>query len=177
MPSAAQSRRPQFGLRPAFEAGTISGMKIACIAALALAAPMFAQGPIGAPGDEAAIRTLVQHYMDARDRQDPRAIESLFTPDADQLVSSGEWRKGRPEVVKGTMASSQSSAGKRTITVESVRVVSPGVALVDGHYDLTGLAGGETRHMWTSLVAVKTSSGWKIAAIRNMLPAVPVPAK
>ena len=151
-------------------------MKIACIAALVFAS-LFAQGPTGAAGDETAIRGLVQQYMDARDRQDPRAIESLFTPDADQLVSSGEWRKGRPEVVKGTMASSQSSGGKRTITVESVRFVSSGVALADGHYDLAGLAGGETRHMWTSLVAVKTAAGWRIAAIRNMLPAAPVPAK
>ena len=111
--------------------------------------------------------------MDARVRQDPRAIEALFTPDADQLVSSGEWRKGRPEVVKGTMASSQSTGGKRTITVESVRFPAPGVALADGRYDLTGLSGGETRHMWTSLVIVKTAAGWKIAAIRNMLPAAP----
>jgi uncharacterized protein (TIGR02246 family) len=148
-------------------------MKIACIVSLALGASLFAQGSGGAAADEAAVRALVQHYMDARDRQDPRAIESLFTPDADQLVSSGEWRKGRPEVVKGTMASSQSTGGKRTITVGSVRFISPGVAIADGRYDLTGLAGGETRHMWTSLVAVKIASVWKIAAIRNMLPAAP----
>jgi uncharacterized protein (TIGR02246 family) len=147
-------------------------LRVSATLALAacLSAPvLFAQ----ASPDEAAVRAMVQQYMDARDRQDARAIESLFTPDADQLVSSGEWRKGRPEVVKGTMASSQSTGGKRTITVESVRFVSPGVALADGHYDLTGLAGGETRHMWTSLVAVKIASGWKIAAIRNMLPAAP----
>ena len=143
-------------------------------AALAFALPVFAQG---SSADDAAIRAVVQKYMDARDRQDPRAIESLFTADADQLVSSGEWRKGREEVVKGTMASSQSTGGKRTITVESVRFLSPTVALADGHYDLTGLAGGETRHMWTALMLVKTGGQWKISAIRNMLPAAPVLAK
>src|SRR5215475_5813611 len=120
--------------------------------------------------DDAAVRKLVQQYMDARDKQDPRAIESLFTADADQLVSSGEWRKGRPAVVKGTMASSQSSGGKRTITVTSVRFLAPGVAIADGHYDLTGLAGGATRNMWTSIVVTRSSDGWRIAAIRNMLP-------
>ena len=126
-----------------------------------------------APAEEPAIRALVQRYMDARDKQDPRAIESLFTADADQLVSSGEWRKGRPAVVKGTIASSQSNSGKRTITVESVRFLSSGVAVADGRYDLAGAAGGATRHMWTSIIAVKTADGWKIAAIRNMLPAPP----
>src|SRR5262249_1152305 len=40
-------------------------------------------------GDEAAVREIVQKYMDARDRQDSHALESLFTRDADQLVSSG----------------------------------------------------------------------------------------
>ena len=145
---------------------------------IALAMCLFAQaGRTQTKSDEAAVREMVQKYMDARDRQDARAIESLFTADADQLVSSGDWRKGRAEVVKGTMASSQSTGGQRTITVESVRFVGSGVALADGRYDLTGLAGAQTRHMWTSLVIVKTGDGWKIAAIRNMLPAAPAPVK
>jgi uncharacterized protein (TIGR02246 family) len=128
-------------------------------------------------GDEAAVRQVVQKYMDARDRNDARAIEALFTADADQLVSSGEWRKGRAEVVKGTMASSQSSGGTRTITVTSVRFLTPAVAIADGHYDLTGLAGGTARNMWTSLVLARGTDGWRIAAIRNMLPAAPAPSK
>jgi uncharacterized protein (TIGR02246 family) len=145
-------------------------MKLACLIALALAAALLAQPD----SDDAAVRAVVQKYMDARDRQDPRGIEELFTADADQLVSSGEWRKGRPDVVKGTLASSQARSGKRTITLESVRFPALGVALADGRYDLAGGAGADTRHMWTSLVLVKTEGGWKIAAIRNMLPA---PAK
>jgi uncharacterized protein (TIGR02246 family) len=144
---------------------------------LALSAVVLGLGAQSNPADEAAVRDTVRKYMDARDRQDARAIETLFTADADQLVSSGEWRKGRAEVVKGTMASSQSTGGRRTIEVESVRFVAPGVALADGHYDLTGLAGGQARHMWTSLVIVKTGGEWKIAAIRNMLPAAPAPVK
>ena len=73
--------------------------------------------------DEAAIRAVVQKYVDARERIDPKVVEQLFTADADQLVSSGEWRKGRDAVVKGTMASSSSTGGKRTITVEPADVL------------------------------------------------------
>jgi hypothetical protein len=51
------------------------------------------------------------------------------------------------------------------------------VALADGRYELTGLAGGESRKMWTTLVLTRGADGWRIAAIRNMLPAAPVPAK
>lgn len=127
--------------------------------------------------EEAAIRAVVSKYVDARERIDPKAVEQLFTADADQLVSSGEWRKGREAVVKGTMASSNSTGGKRTITVESVRFISSDVAIADGRYELTGLAGGVTRSMWTTFVLKKTGKEWRITAIRNMLPAAPAPSK
>ena len=123
--------------------------------------------------DEAPIREIVNKYVDARERIDPNAVEALFTGDADQLVSSGEWRKGRDAVVRGTMASSRSTGGKRTITVEQVRFVTPDVAIADGRYELTGLSGGATRSMWATLIMKKASDGWRITAIRNMLPATP----
>jgi len=139
----------------------IRSLSLICISA----ALLFAQS------DEAAIRQIVQKYVDARESMDAHAIEALFTSDADQLVSTGEWRKGRDEVVRGTMASSQSSGGKRTITVVSVRFVGSGVAIADGRYTIAGLAGGASREMWTTLVMTRASDGWRIAAIRNMLPA------
>jgi len=123
--------------------------------------------------NEAAVRDVVARYVAAREHSDEKAIAALFTADADQLVSSGEWRKGRPEVVRGTLASSQTTGGTRSITVESVRFLSPDVAIADGRYDISGTAGGETRHMWTALILRRTADGWRIAAIRNMLPAPP----
>jgi uncharacterized protein (TIGR02246 family) len=130
------------------------------------------------PGhDEAPIREIVSKYVDARERNDPKAVEALFTNDADQLVSSGEWRKGRDAVVRGAMASSRSTGGKRSITVEQVRFVAPDVAIADGRYELSGLAGGTNRSMWATLIMKKTSNGWRIAAIRNMLPAAPAPSR
>ncbi|HYK90136.1 MAG TPA: SgcJ/EcaC family oxidoreductase [Acidobacteriota bacterium] len=145
-----------------------------CVAGVFLALSLFAQAPAG---DEAAVREVVRKYMDARERVDAHAIEALFTADADQLVSTGEWRRGRGEVVRGTMASSQNTGGKRTIAVESVRFLAPGVALADGRYELTGLAGGAARRMWTTLVVIRSPDGWRIAAIRNMLPAKPAPSR
>ncbi len=139
---------------------------------LIMAVPSAAQSP---SKDESAVRELVARYVDARERRDPKSVEALFTADADQLVSSGEWRKGLDAVVRGTTASSQSTGGTRTITVESVRFIDPTVAIADGRYELKGLAGGQTRSMWTTLVVKRTKDGWRIAAIRNMLPAPPAP--
>jgi uncharacterized protein (TIGR02246 family) len=123
--------------------------------------------------DEAAVRALVAKYVEARERRDPRAVGELFTADADQLVSSGEWRKGRDEVVRGTAASSQATGGQRTITVESVRFLGRDAAIADGRYELKGITGGQTRSMWACLVLVRQGRVWRIAAIRNMLPATP----
>lgn len=140
-----------------------------------IAVSVLAESPAGGAGDDAAIREVVRQYLDARESKDVHAIENLFTSDADQLVSTGEWRKGRSEVVSGTMASSQRTGGKRTITIESIRLLAPGVALADGRYEITNLAGGEARRMWTTFVLVRRPDGWRIAAIRNMLPAASVP--
>jgi uncharacterized protein (TIGR02246 family) len=141
-------------------------------AALGLLAAGSARGD-----DETSIREVVSQYVDARERIDPKAVEVLFTSDADQLVSSGEWRKGRDAVVRGAMASSRSTGGKRTITVEQVRFVTPGVAIADGRYELTGLSGGANRSMWATLIMKKTEKGWRITAIRNMLPSAPAPGR
>lgn len=151
-------------------------IQFALLFLLAALVPWFTQkSPSG--NDDAAIREVVKQYVDARERIDPKAVEQLFTSDADQLVSSGEWRKGREAVVKGTMASSTSTGGKRTITVETVRFVTLDVAIADGRYELTGLAGGVTRSMWTTFVLKRVGKDWQITAIRNMLPAAPAPAK
>ena len=150
--------------------------QFAVICCLISAGLCYPQG--STPGnDEAPIREIVNKYVDARERNDPKAVEALFTNDADQLVSSGEWRKGRDAVVKGAMASSRSTGGKRTITVEQVRFVAPDVAIADGRYELTGLSGGTNRSMWATLIMKKTGNGWRITAIRNMLPAAPAPSR
>jgi uncharacterized protein (TIGR02246 family) len=121
--------------------------------------------------EESKIREVIQRYLDARERRDPQAVAAVFTPDADQLVSSGEWRKGRDAVARGTLASSESTGGHRSITIQTIRFLAPTVALADGPYELTGLAGGENRKMWTTFLLTYGSHGWLIAAIRNMRPA------
>ena len=123
--------------------------------------------------DEAAIREVVRRYVDAREARDPEAVAALFTPDADQLVSSGEWRRGRDVLVKGTMASSARTTGTRTIVVETIRMVGPDVAIADARYEISG---AETRRMWSTFVMARQQGQWRISGIRNMLPAPPAAA-
>lgn len=119
---------------------------------------------------EIAIRDLVRQYVTARNAADPEGTRRLFLSDADQLVSTGEWRKGADALVRGAMASSKKEAGNSAIEVENIRFLTPAVAIVDGGYS-TSSAAGTVRKMRTTWIVIRTATGWRIAAIRNMLPA------
>lgn len=137
------------------------------LAILLLCTQLFAAQPALGPGDEAAVREMVKRYADARDVSDPKAIGSLFTDDADQLVSNGEWRRGRDALVRGMLSSSARETGKRILAVETVRFVDADVAIADARYEI-----GE-RKMWSTFIMKRGSGGWRIQAIRNMAPTAP----
>ena len=136
-----------------------------CLAAATLAT---AQAPPTLAADEAAVRDVVQRYTQARALNDPKAIEALFTADADQYTSSGEWRRGLPALMKAMVAPAGSSPGVSSITVAAVRFVTPDIAIVDGDYKPGNPT--ETRALWTTLIVKREARVWRIAAIRNMAP-------
>jgi uncharacterized protein (TIGR02246 family) len=134
-----------------------------------------AQSAVSSSAAESAVRAVVQRYVDAREQRDPAATASLFTADADQITTSGDWRRGRERLVQGTLESSTQNPGTRTITVSSVRFITPDVAIADGPYNIG--SGVNVRRMWTTIVVRRERDGWRIAAIRNAVPAsIPVPA-
>lgn len=126
-------------------------------------------------GDEAAIRDVVTNYVAARERGDAAAVAAVFTENADQLTSSGEWRRGRDQLVRGTLASSKTNSGARTITIKTVRFPAADVAIADGEYVIAATASAQARNMWTSFVMIRSGGRWRIDAIRNMLPASQAP--
>jgi uncharacterized protein (TIGR02246 family) len=130
-------------------------------------------GGTGVVADERAVRLLVTRYEDATEKRDPQRFEGLLTADADQLTTSGEWLKGRDNVIRERLASSQANPGSGHIAIEGMQFVAPDAAIVSGRYDITeGQAA--LRRMRTTLVVVRGIEGeWRIAAIRNMTPTDP----
>ena len=155
-------------MRPALRLWTTLAL---CVAA---AVPLLAQGPAAPAADEAAIRDLVRTYVEAREKRDANLLAALFTEDADQMTTAGEWRKGRDQVVRGGLASTAANPGSRQIAIEAVRFLAPGVAIADGRYEISGAAGVAPRRMWTTFVLMREGAGvWRVAAIRNMAPTDP----
>lgn len=146
--------------------------KIILISILNLGFVLFFYGQGNIPSDrtQKAISTLMDRYSEAREKSDTTLLKSILTEDIDQLVSTGEWRKGIDAAVQGMLKSSASSPGTRTLSVESMRMLSPTSAIVDCRYEIQN-PGGTARKMWSSFLVVAKGEIWKISAIRNMLPA------
>jgi uncharacterized protein (TIGR02246 family) len=123
------------------------------------------------PGSEDAIRRVVQRYVDVRNHFDAAALRELFTPDADQLVSNGQWRRGLENLLQGAAASSKKENGQSSVKVEYIRMIGSDVAIVDGRYETSGAGTAASRKMWSTFVLLRSGDQWRIAAIRNMLPA------
>jgi len=94
-----------------------------------------------------------------------------LTPDADQLVSTGQWRHGLDNLVEGAIASSKKETGHSSVTLESVRLLGNDTAIADGRYETSPAGSAAVRKMWSTFILQRTHTGWRIAAIRNMLPA------
>jgi len=132
--------------------------------------PLLVTSVLSAQNKEQAIIALVDQYSQARANKDTGLLNQILLPDVDQLVSNGEWRQGLDESMAGMMSSSTRQPGSRSLTVEKVRFLTPESAIADARYVIDN-EDGTQRKMWSTFVAVQEDGVWKIAAIRNMLPA------
>lgn len=118
---------------------------------------------------EKIIESLIAQYAEAREHKDTVLLKNILTTDIDQLVSSGEWRRGLRTAVRGMQRSSSRNPGTRTLKVEQIRFLHRNSAIADARYIINN-PDGTARKMWSTFVVIKRKKQWRIAAIRNMLP-------
>jgi hypothetical protein len=116
------------------------------------------------------IHALIDQYTQAREKKDTILLERILTTDVDQLISSGRWRNGRHESMKGMLQSSANNPGTRKLIIEKIRFFNSESGIVDARYEIQN-ADGTVRKMWSTFIVVYTENMWKITGIRNMLPA------
>ncbi len=115
------------------------------------------------------IHHLIDQYSIARERKDTNLLKTILTSEIDQLVSTGEWRRGLPASIQGMLRSSAAASGNRILVVDHIRFISESAAIVDAKYEVPN-ADGSIRKMWSTFVVVSQAGAWRISAIRNMLP-------
>jgi uncharacterized protein (TIGR02246 family) len=136
---------------------------------LFLVATTRGQNPLSTNDREQEIYTLIDTYSSARTEKDSMRLQAILMEDIDQLVSSGIWRKGKSEALKGMLQSSETNPGERSLLIDQIRFLNKDCALVDARYRIHNPDGTE-RNMWSTFIVVYDDSRWKISAIRNMLP-------
>src|SRR5690242_13188648 len=94
-----------------------------------LSAPLFSMAQNGQPRKD--IFSLIDKYSEAREKRDTTMLKTILTADIDQLVSTGEWRNGISESVKGMLQSSAASPGTRKLVIDKIRMLDQRTALVD----------------------------------------------
>jgi uncharacterized protein (TIGR02246 family) len=144
--------------------GTIALVVFSMAVSAAAAQPPAASA---AAVDDAAVRAVIARYVTARDARDAAALAELFTADADQYTTGGDWRRGRDRMLPGMAESSRQNPGSRGIAVQAVRFITADVAVADGSYSIAG----SDASRWTTIVLTRDAGRWRIAAIRNMTPA------
>jgi uncharacterized protein (TIGR02246 family) len=119
--------------------------------------------------DQEAIKKVVAEYTEAWNKHDGRALSMFYAQDGDLVSATGSKSKGRVEIEKAVARdfSSRSQAGKRTATIQSVRVIKPGVALADVAFETVGAPGAEGKG-YSTLIMTKQDGRWWIAAQREM---------
>ncbi len=130
---------------------------------------LYAQNATTQPQHQQDIETLIDHYAQAREQKDTVLLKRILTADIDQLVSTGEWRRGIRSAIEGMLRSSSSNPGGRTLTVDAIRFLKAETAIVDARYEIQN-EDGSLRKMWSTFIVVLEEGTWKISAIRNMLP-------
>jgi uncharacterized protein (TIGR02246 family) len=145
-------------------------MKALAIIFLNLVLPVILNAQPVSDQQTRAIHSLIDMYAQARETKDTVLLKEILTADIDQLVSNGEWRKGIRAAVDGMMQSSASNPGSRRLIIESIKFLDEGNAIADSRYEIQNPDGTE-RKMWSTFIVTYLDNSWRIASIRNMLPA------
>ncbi|MBA3555897.1 MAG: SgcJ/EcaC family oxidoreductase [Gemmatimonadales bacterium] len=128
-----------------------------------------------APGDRAALESIVRQLEAAWNAMDGSAFAAPFAGDADFVTIRGEHLRGRPAIAAGHAAIFRTIYAGSTnhYTIEVARALRPEVALVHVHSLLDApqgpLAGRHGARF--SLVLTKEPGRWEIAALHNTLEA------
>jgi uncharacterized protein (TIGR02246 family) len=127
--------------------------------------------------DEAAIRGIFTSFTKSWDQPGMPGFEALFTEDADFVVITGRWLKGRAEIVRYHRELLQGVyAGSRSLPPSTtVRFLTSDIAIAHvasgAHYTRDG-----AEHVRTGLATatlVKRGEKWLITAFHNTLTSGP----
>ncbi len=121
--------------------------------------------------DETAIRETGTTFAKACDEADSKAAAAHFTADAEYVDEQGNIFQGRQAIEELLAASFTANPGSRLeVVIDTIRFISPGVAVEDGTLMVTRAAGRPSDSSRYTAVHVKTNGKWLTASSREHAP-------
>lgn len=119
-------------------------------------------------GEADAIRQRIEAYVAAYNQQDAAAVADLWAEDAVYVNrDTGERIKGRAAIAAMFQSLFQSGdADKLTVTVESIRLVTPDAAIEDGTAQTVSSDGTTSQSTYTA-IHVKKDGVWYLDSVRE----------
>ena len=131
---------------------------LAVLSAVAIAAP-----PQRGEDEEAALREAAESYVDALNRGDRRAIARHWTDEGDLVDETGQLYKGRE--LAANVESER--AAKLAVKLESIRFLSPDVAVIEGTSRLEPAPKDKPAAGRYTAVWVKREGQWLLDIVRE----------
>lgn len=106
--------------------------------------------------------------MDAFNAGEAESIASLFVPDGELVLASGEIVIGRERLVEHYSAAlAEQDRPQAALEAGSVRFLSEGLAVEDGTIHLTDSSGEISSHFYTAVHAKQEDGKWLFASVRD----------
>lgn len=129
-----------------------------------------AAAPAGKAVDEntAAIQKTATAFAEAFNRADAKAVAALWTPSGEYIDELGNEYAGQAAIAGCYADFFKANPGaKLALEIDSVRFVSPTVAIEDGHAILTQPTSGASTSSAYSVVHSKVDGHWLMASVRE----------
>jgi uncharacterized protein (TIGR02246 family) len=128
-----------------------------------------AKGQSAQGADERAIRAVLDALVQALNKADTRAIAALFTEDGEAVDADGATLAGRQAIEEHYGSRFGSGSGEKVAsTVESVKLLAPGVARVTGRTEVTLEGGAPPLKGRFSALEVQRDGRWLLASLREV---------
>ncbi len=134
----------------------------------ATAAPARAATSSAPRPEEKPIRDLIDAFARAYSVPDIKALEALFSDEANVVDTAGESTRGKPDIMAMYASSFDENPGLNLEPkVQEVRFITPDVARIEGQTRLSTDKGDASEYTRFSGLTVKRDGKWLIAEIRE----------
>jgi uncharacterized protein (TIGR02246 family) len=122
----------------------------------------------GNPKEEAALAKNAEAFVEAFHKGDAKAIAAFWSPDGDYTDQEGKTMKGREAIEKAFKEFFAENKGlKLRIDSESLRFITPDVAIEDGTTGVIPPDGGPPSRTRYTIVHVKKDGQWYLSSVRD----------